>query len=335
MKWSNPIKYPHEVDGGRGLRDPFILKHGDFWYLTGTMYPYCESDCGSTDPTPGVPLYKTQDFKNWQFEGLILSRPDPALDKWYQKYFWAPEIFCYNGKFYLTVNCSKKGHYDNCGNDSLQGVLVAVAEDICGPYTVLTDQEPLFYGNDAHLFADDDGKTYIFATGIVGAEIDLESMELKTPLTQIIAPVPNSDAWNAQRDGVGLEGPFVCKVDGVYYMFYSTWSRGYEIGVAKSDSPLGKWQMDAEPFYGAMSKELCERFGGIYQPGYYAYDYREAGHNSVFIGDDGERYIAAHVFMHGDIDTDVALVLDRLYFENGEVFVLDKNKKRVNGPTYG
>ena len=34
--YSNPIAYGDKVDSGRGLRDPFILKDGDFWYMTGT-----------------------------------------------------------------------------------------------------------------------------------------------------------------------------------------------------------------------------------------------------------------------------------------------------------
>ena len=34
----------------------------------------------------------------------------------------------------------------------------------------------------------------------------------------------------------GIEGPFVIKKDGIYYMFFSTWTRGYEVGTLKNDS---------------------------------------------------------------------------------------------------
>ncbi|MBP5780786.1 MAG: family 43 glycosylhydrolase, partial [Clostridia bacterium] len=71
-------------------------------------------------------------------------------NKWYQERFWAPELFALNGRYYITVNC--------CLNDgSNHGMLLAAADNIEGPYTVITDDRPIAYGNDAHLFVDDDG----------------------------------------------------------------------------------------------------------------------------------------------------------------------------------
>ena len=56
MIWSNPIVYPQSVEQGSGFRDPFFLKEGDCWYLTGTMYPHFEGDKGARERTRGVPL---------------------------------------------------------------------------------------------------------------------------------------------------------------------------------------------------------------------------------------------------------------------------------------
>lgn len=35
FRWSNPMTY--SFDAKKGLRDPFILKYGDLWYMTGTQ----------------------------------------------------------------------------------------------------------------------------------------------------------------------------------------------------------------------------------------------------------------------------------------------------------
>ena len=77
MIWSNPIVYPQSVEQGRGFRDPFFLKEGDCWYLTGTMYPHFEGDKGARERTRGVPLYRTRDFVHWELIDIILKRPDP------------------------------------------------------------------------------------------------------------------------------------------------------------------------------------------------------------------------------------------------------------------
>ena len=338
MIWSNPIVYPQSVEQGRGFRDPFFLKEGDCWYLTGTMYPHFEGDKGARERTRGVPLYRTRDFVHWELIDIILKRPDPSEGKWYQNYFWAPELFLYNGRYYLTVSCSRRGHYEkDAGVDGLQAVCLAVADRIEGPYQVLTEKEPLLIGNDAHLFRDEDGRVYLFASGIICAEIDLEHARLTGRPQQIVTPVAGSRAWNGQRDGVGFEGPYVIKRNGKYLLFYSTWARGYEIGIAESsaDSPLTGWRLQKAPFYGAMNRESCRHYGAEYEEGYYAYNYREAGHNSVFLGPDGGDWIAAHVFEHGDGDDRIKLAIDRLQYEEGTACVRDQNGKLVNGPTHG
>ncbi|MDR0286322.1 MAG: family 43 glycosylhydrolase, partial [Clostridiales bacterium] len=338
--WSNPISYPEEIDSGRGFRDPYIIKDGEYWYFIGTMYPYFEGDKGLPDHSPGVNLYKSSNLKDWEFVANILARPDPSENKWYQNYFWAPELFIHNGKYYLTVSCSKAMHYDTSakGTDAIQSVCLAVADKIEGPYTVISDKSPVTVGNDAHLFEDDDGKIYMFVAGITAFQIDLDTGKKITTDKTVVSPVPKSTAWNAQRDGVGFEGPYVRKKNGTYYLFYSTWARGYEIGIAENtDGPLKKWTLLPDPFYGAMNQEACDYYGATYEAGYYVHDYREAGHNSVFLGPDGNDWIAAHVFEEGDADTDVKLVIDRLYYgDDGSIYVMDSaTQSRVNGPTYG
>lgn len=326
FSWQNPSLYGKAVDGNRGLRDPFIVKDGDFWYMTGTMAPYWDSE---TEKPKGVPLYKSQDLQNWTFVGIMVARPETE-DKWYQGRFWAPEIFQHNGIYYITVNCCSK-------NGDNHGFLVASANHIEGPYTVLTEEEPLLYGNDAHLFVDDDGKVYLYGSAILGAQIDLATLSFLSPWKSQVEPVKGSDRWNGEREGVSFEGPYVLKRNGAYYLFYSTWSRGYEVGVAYSQEPLSGWQLYDNPLYGGINRASCEQYGGIYEEGYYvAQDkYREVGHNSVFLGPDGGDWIVAHAFDYEE--GGVKYVMDRLDFpEEGGVLVRDtENDQPVNGPTFG
>ena len=191
------------------MRDPFILKDGDYWYLTGTM---CEN---SETPPGGVPLYKSKDLKTWTYIGLMAVRPDDSQNKWYQRRFWAPEIFQRNGKYYITVNCCKA-----TPDWSDHGILICEADNIEGPYKILNDGKPLALGNDAHLFCDDDGKVYLYASDIWAAEIDLGTMMFLTSRKNIIKPVKGSAAWNGQREGVGFEGPYVVKRDNILYVLF-------------------------------------------------------------------------------------------------------------------
>ena len=122
--WTNP-----QIYNGDGnifpLRDPFILKEGDVWYMTGTLPPYGLSK--EETRTKGVPLYRSTDLKHWTFIDYIVKTPAEAEHKWYSERFWAPEIFHHNGIYYLTVNCCQVDGENH-------GFLFAKAEHIEGPY---------------------------------------------------------------------------------------------------------------------------------------------------------------------------------------------------------
>ena len=327
--WANPLSYQTD-DGVDHVRDPFILKVDNIWYMTGTLPPYGMEE-NQADRTKGVPLYKSADLLHWEFIDYIVKTPDQSENKWYSERFWAPELFAHNGKYYVTVNC--------CALDgSNHGFLFAVADSIEGPYTIMNPSAPLALGNDAHLFADDDGQIYLFASGIWMAKFDLENLQFLSSAKQIITPIPNSDAWNAERPNVGFEGPYVLKHEGRYYCFYSTWARGYEIGVAVADDINGPWTMYENPMYGAMSQERCDYYGGKYQENYYLHQdkYRECGHNSIFEGPDGALWIAAHV-TGGGVVQGVQMTIDKVIFDDtyGLIAIDPATNTPILGPTYG
>ncbi|WP_346985069.1 family 43 glycosylhydrolase [Chryseobacterium sp. POE27] len=102
----------------------------------------------------------------------------------------------------------------------------------------------------------------------------------------------------------GIEGPFVIKKEGTYFMFFSTWTRGYEVGLLKSKSPLGPWELASpEPIFGTRKKgyrtEMAKENG--YDNLFFTDTedpYQETGHNALFIGPDGNLWNSCHYFMY-------------------------------------
>ena len=282
--WQNPL--PVTPGGLNGLRDPFILKEGNTWYMTGTGKPFFASDYATRGNPKGVPLYSSPDLKTWKFESILVPRVEGS---WYQDHFWAPEIHAKDTpggrKFYCTFNCKNPAKH-------VGGIGLAVADKITGPYTVLTPDAPLVSGNDGDLFTDTDGQDYLFETGVACMKVDLEHAKvIGKPWTCIGEGSP--DDWDT-GPGLGREGPQVMKIADTYYCFYSSWGRGYEVGYATAKDLHGPWTKSPDnPIYGAQSESACRSHHKVYTQ---AADvpFTEVGHGQPFIGPDGKWWISAH-----------------------------------------
>ena len=138
------------------------------------------------------------------------------------------------------------------------------------------------------------------------------------------------------------QGPFVVKRDGIYFMFFSSWTRGYEVGLLKSKSPLGPWELASrEPIFGTRKKgyryELALsggysdlKFNDSEDP------YCETGHNALFEGPDGKLWSSCHYIMYDkrpypycptlkDWEQTPQLGIEHVYFVHGMFY--------INGPT--
>ncbi|WNJ19136.1 family 43 glycosylhydrolase [Pontibacter sp. G13] len=335
------FEYQNPISAGidpNGLRDCQVIRDGDWWYLTGTSFPHWSRQETDSLLNPGVALYRSKDLLHWEFRSYIIERPE--IDKWYYRRFWAPEIQQIGGKYYALFNCR---------NDSLgyvgQHTGYAVADQIEGPYQVVTEEAPLCTGNDLTFFEDKDGKVWAFWNrgrefGIGFAQIDLTSGEFLTePTTAILAaPVdyeydetgeivmtPGYDGRPKKKvatyhgwDAIGIEGAYVIERSGTYYLFYSSWTRGYEIGYATAPAITGPWTKYAgNPFYGAMSPTAFEKNGIAYE-GAPDNPYHAVGHNEIFEGPDGRLWLSCHGILP---DQPPMLVIDPLSFdEEGQVF---------------
>jgi beta-xylosidase len=248
---------------------------------------------------------------NWTFEKLLIDRSEIEPSAWYRDRFWAPEIHKIQGRYYLLVNCAYAagtGYLDSMGG------LVAIADDLMGPYTVLTESKPFAFGNDLSFFEDQDGRVYAFWNGrkeILAAEVDMEEMH---PIGE---PVIILSSTRGTWDSIGVEGPYVIRHEDEYYLIYSSWTRGYEIGYARAPGPLGPWVKGSNnPVYGAQNPVACEQKGMEYT-GNPDLPFEAVGHGQIFTGPDGGLWISCHAIEKGQPPF---LCIDPIAFDkNGDI----------------
>ena len=207
------------------LADPFIMLHDDVYYAYGT---------GAAD---GIAVMVSDDLKTWKRaanaqNGLALHKNDSYGEKW----FWAPEVYYVNGRFYMYYTAEEH-------------ICVAVSDSPLGPFKQ-EQQKPMLEGEkaiDNTLFIDDDGSPYLFFDRFNdGLNIWVAALEddLMTIRKETLHPcIHVSQTWEEVWPRVN-EGSFVIKHNGRYYMTYSANSYEspfYGIGCATTTSIMGEW----------------------------------------------------------------------------------------------
>lgn len=348
---TSSFTYQNPITSGidpQGLRDCHVFRDGDWWYMTGTAYPHWSRQEVTGDESTynkGVPLYRSKTLTEWEFVKTIVPRGEKS--DWYYRRFWAPEIQKIGNKYYALFNASNP----EAGFPG-QNPGYAVADNIEGPYQIVTKEKPLTRGNDLTFFEDRDGKVWAFWNrgrdfGIGFAQIDLASGSFLTEPKSAIKPgeiewaynpdgsivqEPNYDGSRMKNkiskfyswDSIGIEGAYVVENNGIYYLFYSSWTRGYEIGYATASKITGPWTKHPNnPFYGAMSKEKAESIGHQYT-GNPKNPFDQIGHNEIFTGPDGRLWLSAHGIIPGK---NPSLVIDPIWFD-------EQGALKSSGPTF-
>jgi beta-xylosidase len=261
------------------MGDPFMLYHGGKYYLYGT-----------TSSGSGFKCWSSEDMNGWKSEGFVYKETE---DSWGEKNYWAPEVYSYNGSFYMVYSCAGK---DTSNKRML--LCLAKSDSPTGPFTDVKAPwfDPGYSCIDAHIFFDTDGRIYLYydKVGYEGEWPDghlfgyIFCRELGKDLMPVSDPVFCSKAeqpWEHPLSNRSRcnEGCSVIKHDGVYYMTYSAnhyQDPYYGIGYSTSSSPFGPWiKSESNPLIG-MNPEK-----GIYGPGHNSY---------VMSPDSSERYIVYH-----------------------------------------
>jgi len=334
--YTNPVTR----DPAMAMRDHFILRVGDFWYMTGTEAPYWSGY------SPGVRLFASRDLLHWEFRGWLIDASTLPDDCFYKGRFWAPELHIAHGRFWLTVN-SGRVHPGDPRGLAHHNIVLLVADRVEGPYTLVSREGPLAksFKNDATLFTDDDGRSYLYCSGggLWQAEIDLPRGALLGVTGDVTAILRPTDPGVPDWMSAGIEGPFVLKRHGYYWMLFSAWTRGYEVGTLRASHPLGPWKLHPEyPIFGTRKRAYREpqaKAGGYTHINYSdtADPYAETGHGAVFTGPDGADWFCCHYLVAGQqssvedgilqyTDTTPQLGIEPVRFVNGQFAIV--------GPTW-
>lgn len=221
----------------RETADPSVLYENGIWYLY--------SSCGM--------VYYTEDFCTWKHKKM------KPYDCGY-----APTVVNHKGKYYLCGSIS-----DLYVSDDPLGDFESIG------YFVLPSGEKLLRCYDPMLFSDDDGRLYLYySTGepvIYGVEVDSDDPRQLLSEPELFIKFNPDNVWerngedNEDCNSCALEGPWLFKKNGVYYLTYcapGTEYSTYAMGAYKSSSPMGPWEyMKSNPI-------TQKRYGVVRGPGH-------------------------------------------------------------------
>ena len=179
--------------------------------------------------------FSSDDLVHWRKHPRVL---EVANVKWAEFALWAPSAIQANGKYYLFFAAN-----DIQSDREEGGIGVAVSHRPEGPFVdalgkPLVDKfhngaQPI----DPFVFRDDDGQHYLYYGGWRHCNI----VRL-TPDLVGLAPFPDGAVFKDITPANYVEGPFVFKRQGKYYLM---WSEGgwqgpnYSVAYAIGDSPAG------------------------------------------------------------------------------------------------
>lgn len=275
--YTNPV-YPGY------FADPFVLKVGDEYFAYGS---------GSVVGDRVFEVLHSTDLVQWSSVGGAL---EPLADPDAQTY-WAPEVAAFDGRYFL---------YFSVGQEDRDHVIrVAVADAPQGPFVdcdvALTPDER--FAIDASPFCDDDGQWYLFYArdlldgDRVGTSLAVDRLLDMTRLEgnpqTVLRATADWQLFKGGREMYGdvydwytLEGPFVRRVGGRYYCFYSggAWEEeNYGVSFGVADHPLGPWTEGDTAGGPTILRTVAGRVLG-------------PGHNSVVEGPGGHDYVVYHAW---------------------------------------
>jgi GH43 family beta-xylosidase len=239
LRFSNPVLAD---PGGADHGDPFVLRHGDAYWLFHTG-------------GDAVPVYRSPDLVRWEPAGRALSVEDAPA--WAQIDLWAPEVVAVDDELLMYVAATRQGpQRDHVRRTGLARAWAPGGQFGWAPEPVVGDR----WAIDAHPFCDRDGAWWLFyntrdettryrdgtiGTGnVVDRLLQPERVEGRPSLVT----VPDA-RWEGNLRGKFYwnEGPWVMRRRGRYWLTYSGGSyaeAGYAVGAASAERVRGPWVKD-------------------------------------------------------------------------------------------
>ena len=220
--------------------DPAPLSYGDKVYV----YVGHDEDKADFFWMYDWRIYSSSDMVNWTDHGTQLSL---SSFSWADDRAWAAQAIERNGKFYWYI----------CAHSRLAGGMaigVAVSDSPTGPFHDAIGK-PLFDNGswdniDPTVFIDDDGQAWIYWGNprVYYAKLNKDMIsfdgEVKTlDMTEEAfgGPVLSQREKGKQYKDSYVEGPWIMKREGLYYLLYAAGGVPEHISYSTAPSPDGPW----------------------------------------------------------------------------------------------
>lgn len=234
---------------------------------------------------PDYHVFSSEDLTSWTDHGVILRQEDVPWGKPDAYAMWAPDCVQKDGKYYFYFPDAPAAGWGF-------GIGVAVSDKPAGPF--VPQEKPIqgVSGIDPCVLVDDDGKAYIYwsGMGLRGCRLADNMLELEGDQVRLDEPLPEGFK----------EGPFAFKRNGRYYLTYPWVRKDTEaLAYAMSDNPLGPFEykgiiMKESPTGCWTNHHSLVEYKGEWYLFYHHNDYsphfdknRSARIDRVFFNDDG------------------------------------------------
>ncbi len=240
-----------------GMGDPYVFR------FNGTYYLYVSTRGG----TVGVRGWRSNDLIHWeQCDKSGLEKGFVSTDS-VLGHAYAPEVYYFNGKFYMYTSPDDKGHY------------TLVSDSPEGPFERVTDNYHMVI--DGTMFIDDDESFYFLHASHEGLKIHPMESPDAVPGREILLK-NTTIGWT--------EGPMIIKRNGYYFLTYTgpeVKSPAYR--VLYNTMPDGEELLSTDAFAGKANTPLLleteKSFSGL-------------GHSSTVLGPDLDSYYLVYHNLH-------------------------------------
>ncbi len=257
------------------IRDPFVFVQDGLYYLYGTT----DADCWKGGAT-GFDAFVSHDLTHWR-DGVRVFSPGKGF--WGTENFWAPEMHCWRGGYYLFASFKSPGRR--------RATAILRAGGPLGPFLPWGEDAvtpPEWECLDGTLHVDDCGKPWlVFCHEWVqagGGTICARRLkeDLSGAAGEAVTLFSASDAGWTRRvthssgiSGHVTDGPSMYRpaCGGLWMLWSSLTGSGYGIGLAVSESGgiLGPWRQQERAIFSA-----------------------DGGHGMIFTALSGIKYLAIH-----------------------------------------